>query len=89
MLSTQVQVGLNPCILIEFDTAKINISVVDDIGVCPKGWKERPNTGKCYYISDSQDIKTWEEGQLMCKRHQGDIVKIDDLQEKVRITFLF
>lgn len=55
----------------------------DDLGTCPPGWKERPGTDTCYYISDSTDKKTWEEGMLTCRRQQGDTVKIDSVQEKV------
>ncbi|XP_060591207.1 lactose-binding lectin l-2-like, partial [Ruditapes philippinarum] len=53
-----------------------------DVGVCPKGWKERPSSGTCYYISDKTDEKTWEKAMLTCKHRQGDMVKIDSIQEK-------
>ncbi|XP_045208431.2 uncharacterized protein LOC123560269 [Mercenaria mercenaria] len=57
-------------------------SNTDDVGKCPKGWKERPSSGTCYYISDQSDKKTWENAMLTCKRRQGDVVKIDSYQEK-------
>ncbi|KAL4238244.1 hypothetical protein ACF0H5_002957 [Mactra antiquata] len=53
-----------------------------DLGVCPKGWKERPSSGTCYYISDQNDKKSWDNAMLTCKRRQGDLVKIDSYQEK-------
>lgn len=54
----------------------------DDLGNCPKGWKERPGSDTCYYISDQSDRKTWENAEIMCKRYQGNMVKIETIQER-------
>lgn len=61
----------------------------DDLGTCQPGWKERPGTDTCYYISDNTDKKTWEEGMLTCRRQQGDTVIIDSLQEKVCCSYVW
>ena len=60
--------------------------IIDDIGVCPKGWKERPGSSTCYYISDQSDKKTWENADIACRRHQGNLVKVDSIPERVNLT---
>ena len=62
------------------------VCFLDDIGRCPKGWNERPGSNTCYYISDQSDQKTWENADIMCKRHQGNMVKVDSVQERVILT---
>ena len=57
--------------------------LVDDVGKCPRGWKERSGSDTCYYISDRSDLTTWENAELFCKRNQAHMVKIDSIQERV------
>ncbi|WAR04321.1 CPXM1-like protein [Mya arenaria] len=53
-----------------------------DLGTCPPGWKERPGSATCYFISDQSDTKTWENAMINCRRQQGQMVKIDSAAEK-------
>lgn len=70
----------NASLRVEFIGCPTN---TDDIGQCPNGWKERPASGTCYFISDQTDKKSWENAMLTCKRRQSDIVKIDSIQELI------
>lgn len=56
-------------------------ATTDPYGQCPKGWKERPGSKTCYLITTNQALG-WREARQRCKQQQGDLVKIDSIQER-------
>ena len=57
-----------------------------DLGACPKGWEERPGSSDCYIVTDSKDMRTFDEASAECQKQQGQLVKVDSIAERVRFN---
>lgn len=53
---------------------------------CPSRWLERPNGDSCYRLWP-MPLKTWKEARSACQTYDGDLLKLDSQEEKVKSTF--
>ncbi|KAM3929231.1 macrophage mannose receptor 1-like [Leptodactylus fuscus] len=49
---------------------------------CPSSWI--PYNGHCYYLD--RDARTWEEAMLSCRREEGDLASLHNIEEASAIT---
>ncbi|KAK3107420.1 hypothetical protein FSP39_014196 [Pinctada imbricata] len=67
-------------ISLRFDLIGCQVTT-DPYGKCPTGWIERPGSKQCYQIS-TKDKKGFRQARQACKLQQGDLVKIETVQER-------
>ena len=56
---------------------------------CPNRWLERPGADSCYRLWSSP-LKSWNGARGVCHTHDGELLKLDSQEEKVRCRlFIF